>query len=131
MTPTDYSAISRLMETYFEGLYHADSTMLRGIFHPELSYVCTTEGDELYLDLESYMARIDKREAPAKRGDFRDEAVLEISFGSARLARVMARMSMMGRNYLDFLTLVRHGVEWRIVTKVFVYVSGEEQACPM
>lgn len=126
MTREDHGAISRLMESYFDGLYHADSTILRGVFHPHLAYVCATEGDELYLDLETYMARVDKREPPARRGEPRDEAVLEIAFGGDRLARVTARMSMMGRNYSDFLTLVREGAEWRIVAKVFSYLPRTE-----
>jgi hypothetical protein len=100
--------------------------MLRQIFHPKLAYVCATEGDELYLDLETYLARVDEREPPAKRGDPRDETIYEIAFGSPRLARVTARMSMMGRDYLDFLTLTHDGSEWRIVAKVFAYVPRKE-----
>ena len=125
MTPADHNAIARLMSAYFEGLYQADSSILRGVFHTQLAYACATEGDELFLDLETYMARIDKREAPAKRNEPRNEAVLEVAFGSPRLARVSARMSMMGRDYLDFLTLIREGAEWRIVTKVFTYLPRE------
>ena len=126
MTPADHASVVALMEAYFEGLHHADSAALRKVFHPELAYVCATEGDELYLDLDTYMARIDKREPPAKRGDPRDEAILEIAFASPRLARVTARMSMMGRDYLDYLTLIRHAEDWRIVTKVFAYIPGKE-----
>lgn len=123
MTPDNHAEITKLMQAYFEGLHHADSTMLRRVFHPRLAYVCATEGDELYLDLENYMARIDKREPPAKRGETRDEAVLEIAFGNDRLARVNARMRMMGREFLDFLTCVREGDEWRVISKVFTYNS--------
>lgn len=126
MTPADHAEVVALMETYFEGLHRADSTMLRRVFHPRLTYVCATEGDELYFDLDTYMARVDDREPPAKRGDPRDEAILEIAFGSDRIARVTARMSMMGRDYLDFLTLVPHGGKWRIVTKAFTYLPRKD-----
>jgi len=126
MTGADHVEILDLMQTYFEGLHQADSTILRRVFHPNLGYVCATEGDELYLDLETYMARIDGREPPAKRGDPRDEAVLEVAVDNPRLARVTARMSMMGRTYLDLLTLVRHGEDWRIVAKIFAYVPRED-----
>ena len=114
------------MEAYFVGLHNADSAALRKVFHPNLAYVCATKDDELYLDLDTYMARIDRRHPPAKRGEIRDEAILEISFAGDRLARVVARMSMMGRDYLDHLSLVRHGEDWRIVTKVFAYVPRKE-----
>lgn len=126
MTAEDHAAVSRLMESYFDGLHHADSATLRRVFHPQSAYVCATEGDELYLDLDTYLARVDKREPPAKRGEMRDEAVLEIAFGSGRMARVTARMHMMGRDYLDFLTLIRDGAEWRIVAKVFTYITRKD-----
>ncbi|MFO1104460.1 MAG: nuclear transport factor 2 family protein [Amaricoccus sp.] len=126
MTPQDHADVSRLMVAYFDGLHHANSAMLRRVFHPHLAYVCATEGDELHLDLDTYMARVDKREPPAKRGERRDEAVLEIAFASDRIARVTARMRMMGRDYLDFLTLVREDAEWRIVAKVFTYTPSKD-----
>ncbi|WP_291729759.1 nuclear transport factor 2 family protein [Leisingera sp. F5] len=126
MTPAGHKKVGELMEAYFEGLHQADSAMLREVFHPQLAYVCATEGDELYLDLETYMRRVDGREPPAKRGDPREEEILEIAFASNRLARVSARMTMMGRDFYDLLTLVRHGAEWRIVAKVFSYVPRKD-----
>lgn len=126
MTPADHAEVVALMETYFEGLHSADSAMLRRVFHPRLAYVCATEGDELYFDLDTYMARVDGREPPAKRGELRREAILDVAFGSDRMARVTARMSMMGRDYLDFLTLVQQGGNWRIVTKAFTYLPIKE-----
>ncbi|UWR63887.1 nuclear transport factor 2 family protein [Phaeobacter inhibens] len=126
MTPVDHKEVGKLMETYFEGLHQADSAMLRDVFHPQLAYVCATEGDELYLDLETYMARVDGREPPARRGERREEEVLEVAFASDRLACVSARMTMMGRDFHDLLTLVRHGAEWRIVAKVFSYVPRKD-----
>ena len=122
MTSSVYTKVGELMEAYFEGLHQADSSLLRTVFHPQMSYVCATEGDELYLDLETYMKRVDGREPPANRGDPREEDVLEIAFPGRRLARVTARMSMTGRDFLDVLTLVHDGAGWRIVTKVFTYV---------
>jgi hypothetical protein len=71
------------------------------------------------------MARIDQREAPAKRGEARNEAILELSVSGNRLAHVKARMSMLGRTYVDHLTIIRNGDEWRIGTKVFSYVPQE------
>lgn len=125
MTPESIAGVTKLMETYFEGLYQADSSMLRNVFHPQLSYVCATQGDELYLDLETYMARVEKRVPPAQKGEKRDDLILEMSFGGSRLAHVKARMKLMGRDYLDYLTLIRSGDEWRIVAKIFAYVPGE------
>lgn len=126
MTPTDYKQVGELMETYFEGLHQADSTMLRKVFHPHLAYVCATEGDEIHLNLETYMVRVEGRKPPAKRGDPREEEILEIAFANGRLAQVSARMTMMGRDFHDLLTLVRSGTEWCIVAKVFSYVPRKD-----
>lgn len=98
MTPANHAEVIRLMKTYVEGLYHADSTQLRQVFHPDLVYIGATEGDELRLDLESYMARIDAREPPAARGEAPREAILDVAFAGPGLARVTARMSMMCRD---------------------------------
>lgn len=125
MTKDDFKDVSTLMQDYFDGLYQADSQVLRGVFHPNLAYVCATKDDPLYLDLEQYMERIDAREAPAKRGDVRHEEVLSIAFVTPRLAHVTCRMALMGRDYVDHLTLVPHLGAWRIVTKVFAYQPKE------
>lgn len=125
MTPANFTAVNVLMKDYFEALYQADSARLRKVFHPQLAYVCATEGDELYLDLEAYMDRVDQRVPPAERGDRRNDRVQNISFASDRLAHVKVRMTLMGREYADELTLIRYGEDWRVVTKVFSYVPTE------
>lgn len=126
MSAQDYAEISSLMQAYADGLYHADSQALRQVFHPNLAYVCATPGDELHLDLEAYMARIDKRTPPSETGDARDDRVLEIKLATPQLAHVTASMALMGRTYLDLLTLQRTPEGWRIVTKVFSYVPMEK-----
>ncbi|MGH1447755.1 MAG: nuclear transport factor 2 family protein [Cognatishimia sp.] len=125
MSLENIEAISAQMEVYFDALYHADSARLRTVFHPKLAYVCATEGDELYLDLETYMARVDQRIPAAQNGEARADRVLEISQGGDRLAHVKAQMTLMGRDYLDYLTFVRHDGGWRLVAKVFSYIPME------
>ena len=131
MTFAATAEVTQVMQSYFTGLYHADSARLRRVFHPELAYVCATEGDELYLDLDTYMARVDERVAPAKRNEPRNDQVLSISFGGDRLAHVQARMTMMGREYHDDLTLIRQDNAWRIVAKVFAYIPRKDNGCLM
>ncbi|WP_033074694.1 nuclear transport factor 2 family protein [Sphingopyxis sp. MWB1] len=131
MSRADFEAVQQLMTAYFDGLYRADSAALRPLFHPSLTYVSAGAGDDFTLDLEAYMARIDQREPPAMRGEKNNGAVLEIGFGGERMARVTARMAMMGRDYLDFLTLVRDvggAPGWRIAAKIFTYDAHAREA---
>lgn len=126
MNTAHFSDVSALMQSYFDGLYRADSTLLRQVFHPKLAYVCATHGDELYLDLESYMTRIDQRAPPEARGEPRNDQMFDITFHTPRLAHVTAQMTMMERDYVDHLTLVPLDGAWRIVTKVFTFSPKED-----
>ncbi|MEM1078900.1 MAG: nuclear transport factor 2 family protein [Pseudomonadota bacterium] len=118
--------VQDLMRRYFDGLYHSSSDVLRSVFHGDLSYVNATSGTYEAMGLEDYMARIDARPPPAARGDLRDEMIERIAFKGDRIGIVEARMTMMGRNYQDLLTLIQTGEGWRVLTKVFSFVERKD-----
>ncbi len=125
MTETNETEIHELMQRYFDGLYQADSTVLRTVFHPELSYVNANAGNHEFMGLDAYMARVDDRTPPASRADPRDEAVERIELRGEQMGLVEARTMMFGREYHDFLTLIRTDEGWKILTKVFTYREPE------
>lgn len=114
------------MTRYFEGLYHSNSDILRTVFHPDLAYVNGTEGIYEHMGLDAYMTRIDARTPPASRGDARDEVIERITFKGTRIGMVEARMTMMGRNYQDLLTIIHTDQGWRVLTKVFSFVERKD-----
>ena len=123
MTKMEHLEIQGLMARYFDGLYQSDSTVLRTVFHEDLTYVNGTAGDYEVMGLDAYMARIDRRKPPAKRGDPREELIERIALKGDRIGVVEARMTMMGRNYQDILTLIHTDDGWKILTKVFSFVE--------
>lgn len=125
MTVADHAEIEGLMQRYFDGLYHSDSKVLRSVFHNDLAYVNGTAGTYEQMGLGAYMARIDARTPPASRGDPREEAIERIALKGDRIGIVEARMTMMGRNYQDLLTLIHTDDGWQILTKVFSFVARE------
>lgn len=125
MQHKDQLEINALMTRYFEGLYHSDSSVLRTVFHPELSYVNATVGNHEFLGLEAYMKRIDARTPPASRGNPREEVIEEITLKGGEIGVVEARMTMLGRDYQDLLTIIRAEDGWRVLTKVFTHVERE------
>ena len=125
MEQSDRLEINALMTRYFEGLYHSDSSMLRTVFHPELSYVNATVGNHEFLGLEAYMARIEARTPPASRNDPREETIEKITLKGREIGVVEARMTMLGRAYQDLLTIIRAKDGWRVLTKVFTHVEQE------
>ena len=126
MTSTDTRDIEALMQRYVDGLYHADSSILRTVFHSRLSYVNATAGNHEFLDLEAYMARINARTSPASRNDPRNSEIERITLKGRQMGLVEARMTMLGRDYQDLLTIVRTDNGWKVLTKVFTYVEREE-----
>lgn len=118
--------VQDLMTRYFEGLYHSNSDILRTVFHPDLAYVNGTEGIYEHMGLDAYMTRIDARTPPASRGDARDEVIERITFKGTRIGMVEARMTMMGRNYQDLLTIIHTDQGWRVLTKVFSFVERKD-----
>ncbi|MBO9436409.1 nuclear transport factor 2 family protein [Ruegeria sp. R13_0] len=126
MEQTNHVEIQELMTRYFDGLYHSDSQILRTVFHDDLTYVNGTADTYEYMDLEAYMARIDARKPPASRGDDRDEVIERITLKGDRIGLIEARMTMLGRNYQDLLTLIHTDDGWRILTKVFSFVERKD-----
>lgn len=124
--PGAFDDVVALMQAYFEGLYRADSAILANVFHGEARYVNATPGDPMNHDMPIYFGIVDGRTSPADRGDLRDDRIVSISFGGNAMAFVVARMTMMGRDYLDYLTLIRADGRWQIIAKVFFYIEGSE-----
>lgn len=119
----DFTAVVSVMEAYFEGLHHANSKLLTGVFHRDARYVNTVEGDYMNYSAPEYFAVVDRRTPPASRGEACADRIISIEFGGTRMVQVKASMSMLGREYLDYLTLIFDDGKWQIISKVFTYVS--------
>ncbi|WP_306117070.1 MULTISPECIES: nuclear transport factor 2 family protein [unclassified Roseovarius] len=118
--------VRELLKLYFDGLYQSSSDVLRAVFHTDLAYVNGTAGNYERMGLEDYMARIDARTPPASRGDLREEVIERIEFKGDRIGIIEARMTMMGRNYQDLLTIINTDDGWRVLTKVFSFVERKD-----
>lgn len=124
---SQYHFIEALMEAYKEGLHKADSTILRAVFHKDATYVNATEGDYLHYSLNQYMDVIDQRTSPEALGETKNGDIISIEPAGEEMAFVKARMRMLGRDYLDYLTLINSSGRWQIISKVFTYVPHDEE----
>jgi len=121
-----FRAILTLLDNYFKGLYQADSALLATLFHPKAQYVNTVSDDYRVLTLTEYKTVLDQRVAPANTGEQRNERIVSIEIGDKNLAFVRAEMTMMGRLYTDFLTLIFYEEQWLIISKVFHYTPNDK-----
>lgn len=118
----DLADVTRVMEMYFEGLYHADTDKLAKVFHPDARYINLIPDDYMNKPLTEYFEMVDRRTPPASRAEPRDDRIVSIEFGGSKMAFVRASMTMMKREYLDFLTLSHDELGWRVMTKIFTYI---------
>jgi Putative lumazine-binding len=123
MSGPDFAGVAAVVGTYFDGLHHSDTQLLRQVFHPLAQYVCVTDGTLLYRDMDAYFPVVDARLSPASRGESRRDEILSVEFAGPVTARVALRCAIGTRLFTDFLTLIRLDGRWQVISKVFHYVE--------
>lgn len=116
---SDFEAVERVLQLYFDGLHHSDTGRLGQVFHPQALYASATEGTLLVRNMAEYFAVVEVRPSPASKGEARADRVVAIEFAGpvTALARVECRIAP--KRFIDLLTLVRLDGRWQIVAKVF------------
>ena len=115
------SAIRVVLQTYFDGLYHSDVVRLRGVFHPQALYACATAEPAVVLRMDEYFPIVEKRVAPASRGDPRSDRILSIDMAGPVTAHARVECALLPKHFTDLLTLIHVDRRWQIIAKVFHY----------
>ncbi|WP_299829860.1 nuclear transport factor 2 family protein [uncultured Roseobacter sp.] len=116
---TAFAAVTEVIETYFDGLYHADTGRLATVFHPKAIYATADETPLLYRTMDEYFAVVAKRVSPASRNEPRRDVLDSIEFAGENTAFARVRCSIGTKDFIDFLTLVRTDGAWSIMAKIF------------
>lgn len=114
-----FSAVTRLLGLYFDGLHHSDTSILRQVFHPKAHYATASDGSLLELDMASYFPIVDKRPSPASRGEARADRILSIEFAGPVTAFAKVQCAIGEKSFTDFLSLIFVDDRWQIIAKVF------------
>jgi hypothetical protein len=122
---TAFAAVKNVLETYFDGLYHADTDRLAKAFHPKAIYATADEDPLLYRTMEEYFPVVAKRVSPASRDEPRRDVIDSIEFAGKNTAFARVRCSIGTKDFVDFLTLVRTDGTWRIMAKIFQITERE------
>jgi hypothetical protein len=124
----EYGAVAQAVSTYYDGLYHGDTSALGEVFHADARYVTVSSGELLQLDMNSYFPKVDARQSPESLGDPYGYSLESIQFAGPTTASVRLRSSMLGKHFIDFLSMIKLDGSWRIISKVFDY---QEQHPPV
>ena len=122
---TAFAAVTCVLETYFDGLYHSDIERLGSAFHPKAIYATADETPLLYRTMDEYFPVVAKRVSPASRDELRRDVIESIEFAGENTAFARVRCSIGTKDFIDFLTLVRTDGAWRIMAKIFQITERE------
>lgn len=120
-----FAAVTALLSDYFDGIHFSDTSILRRVFHPSALYACATGGTLLQLGMDDYFAVVDKRPAPGKLGQARQDRIESIEFGGPGLAIARVECAILPKRFVDLLTLVYLDGRWQIMSKVFHFEIDE------
>jgi hypothetical protein len=122
---TPYEAVAKVLQTYFDGLYHSDTKRLGQVFHPKARYVCATEDKLVDLGMDEYFPIVDKRPSPASRNEPRADRIVSIEFAGPKTAFARVNCAIGPKRFTDFLSLVLEDGRWQIVSKNFHFDLAE------
>ncbi|MEP3047163.1 MAG: nuclear transport factor 2 family protein [Roseibium sp.] len=122
---SEFAAVAGVLETYFDGLYHADIERLGNAFHPKAIYATADEVPLLHRTMEEYFPVVAKRVSPASRNEPRRDVIESIEFAGNNAALARVRCSIGTKDFIDFLTLVQTDGTWRIMAKIFQITERE------
>lgn len=111
--------VTSLLRDYFDGLYFSDTRRLRRVFHAQAVYATASDGAPVILRMEEYFSVVDRRPAPAARGDVRADRILAIDFVGPATAWVKVQCAIRPKHFTDLLTLIHVEGRWQIIAKVF------------
>jgi 4-oxalocrotonate tautomerase len=116
---SSYEAVAKVLQTYFDGLYHSDTKRLGQVFHPQARYVCATEDKLVDLGMGEYFPVVDKRPSPASRNEPRADRIVSIEFAGPKTAFARVNCAIGPKRFTDLLSLILQDGRWQIISKNF------------
>ena len=114
-----YQEITKLVQTYFDGLYECDTEKLATIFHPSSRLFANMNGEFVDWPREEWFDIVRKRVPPASKGEARHDRIVSIDMADDNTAVVTCECAIHPRYFTDFLSLIKADGEWTIVSKSF------------
>jgi hypothetical protein len=120
-----YQAITQTVQTYFDGLHEGDTAKLGSVFHPASHLFANVEGELLDWSREHWFEVVNGRESAASQGLPRHDRIVSIDMSDDNTAIVTCECAIPPRYFTDFLTLIKIGGKWQIVSKSFRFDTHE------
>jgi Putative lumazine-binding len=119
----DSTAIARVLESYFKGIYTGDTGLLTTVYHPGTLLFGDVKGQPYAKTLEQYLDGVAHRQSPKDSGKpFKSEIISIDVIHSIAVARV--RVGMYDFDYQEILSFHQFDNQWLIVNKMISDISN-------
>ncbi len=115
----DLKKIRELAARYFDLLYFADTDLVDVCFLPDATVNSIEDNQVVSIDMDGFKARLKGRPSPSSINENRIDALKLIEIESPSTALMKVEVQILGGRYHDYLVLLKHSDEWKIITKVF------------
>jgi len=115
---SEFEVIMALIRDYFDGLYYANVTKLRAIFHED----AFLKAPGLRRSLDEWLDAVGSRPVPSQQGRPYSFRLLSIEVIKDQ-AMVKLECPLFDYFYIDYLGLLKENGHWLIVNKMYVDVS--------
>ena len=115
----DKRQIEIVLQTYIESMNKSDPEMVRAAFHENAKITGYLHGELLQLSTEDFAGFVSSQQpSPNENGTNVEFEVLNIEIENS-IAYVKIRDVYLGITFLDILSLLKDGEEWKIYNKLF------------
>lgn len=116
-----HAEIAAALQAYFDGWHEGSPDKLKAIFHPSAHLYCAIDGALDDDGMRKVCAYVAARESPAQRGEARRDRILSIDVAGSEAAFAKVQIAIGQKLFTDYLSLLRIGGRWQIVSKTFTH----------
>lgn len=122
MYKNESKIIEQVISNYFDGIFYGNVDLLARCFHQEARIYGDIEGAHYEKSIAEYVKGVSERQSPNDLNHSFEMRIIGIEL-LGNIAMVKVHIPLLGKNYYDYLSLVKFGDDWKIVNKVFTHVA--------
>lgn len=115
--------ITRVLETYFNGIFRGDAELLRSVFHTQALVSGDINGVTYFKTADQYLTGVENRKSPYESGEVLRMNIVSIEIMNS-IAVAKVNVPIFEYNYYDLLSLVFIDGKWIIINKLLTHINN-------
>jgi Putative lumazine-binding len=114
-----FRELGEAAQFYLDMLYACDPEMVDGIFHPRAQLCTPEDGSLVFRSVEVYKEVLRGRVSPKSKGAPREDQLITLDLATPTVGSIKVKMRINDLVFIDYLSMVKVDVGWRIVAKTY------------